>query len=55
MDRLNILYCAVGLVNRGPAAQGGKAAQNNDKETDSRQLHNCRMRLQMLVALAERQ
>jgi hypothetical protein len=41
VNKLNTRRCPIGVVNRGPAARGGKTAENNNKETDSRHLHDC--------------
>src|SRR5206468_13006351 len=37
----NTLRCPIGMINRGPAARAGKAAQNKDKQKNARHLHNC--------------
>jgi hypothetical protein len=51
MQSLHTRHRPVGLVNRGPAARGGKAAQNNDKQQDSRHFHNCGLSIPRCAAL----
>jgi hypothetical protein len=41
MQSLHTRYRPVGIVNRGLAARGGKAAQNQRKQKDSECSHNC--------------
>jgi hypothetical protein len=41
MQSLHIRHRPVGMVNRGPAARDGKAAQNQSKQKGSGRFHNC--------------